>query len=78
MPGITLARRLGMESALPAPAWMLPNPHLSETLLPMMRGLAQLALGRPAKTVRAVSSLLKSCHKVIAGARRIPKYLAPP
>ncbi len=78
MPGIALARRLGMDSALPAPSAMLPNPDLSETLLPLMRRLAQLALGRPARTVRAVSSLLKSCQKVITGARRIPKCLAPP
>jgi transposase len=77
-PGIALARSLGMESALPAPAWMLPNPHLSETLLPMMRRMAQLTLGRPAKTVRAVTSLLKSCERVITGARRISKWLAPP
>ena len=78
LPGIVLARRLGMESALNAPAFMLPDPDLSEPLLPLMRRMAQLAIGRPFSTIRAVCDALKSCHNLIGGRRRIPKCLAPP
>jgi transposase len=78
LPGIVLARRLGMESALNAPAFMLPDPDLSETLLPLMRRMALAAIGRPFGTIRAVCDALKSCHHLIGGRRRIPKYLAPP
>jgi len=70
--GILLARRLGMSEALPAPAWLLPDPDLSETVQRLLFRL----LRRPphpglAEALRHARALLRAAE----GRRRIPASL---
>ena len=78
MPGIRLARRLGLESALPGPPHMLPDPDLSKALLPIIaQAMARCRKpnGFPDLTIiRGV----KSFHTLCGGRRSIPRHLAPP
>ncbi|MGG5817516.1 transposase [Falsiroseomonas sp. HW251] len=54
---IEFARRLGLESALPAPAWALPRPLLSEAVAFIARKAAPLAGRLPLAFLRALQTL---------------------
>ncbi len=72
--GIALARRLGMASAVNGPFWMLPDPDLSETLLPRVLELLKPGGGLPS---RAAIRLALAVHALIGGRQRIPPCLEP-
>lgn len=76
LPGIVLARRLDMPSALPGPPWMLPDPDLSETVHAVVAEAMKSAPERrpPPDLLRIAIRLLRTA----AGRRRIPRCLAPP
>jgi transposase len=81
LPGLALAQRLGLLSALPGPWWMLPKPYLSETLLPLILKFNNTALALAGQCRwREVAKPLKDMkllHRFLGGTTRIPKYLRP-
>ncbi len=76
--GIVLARRLGLCSAVNAPFPMLPDPDLSEKLLPLIRRMIGKAIAAGGMPDRRVLQAAKSFHWLVGGRKRIPKHLAPP
>ncbi len=75
--GIRLVRRLGLLSALRGPVWMLPDPDMSEQLQPRISAALWASRDRRGLPDLAVIKLAKLFHKVVGGARYIPKWLAP-
>jgi transposase len=77
--GLTLARRLGLDSALRAPSWYLPDADLSEyyhkVLLP--RHQASL-MERPTAVIRDHLRIWKRLYGLMIGRRSIPAWMAPP
>jgi hypothetical protein len=75
---IRLARRLGLLSALKGPHWMLPDPDLSDSLLPVVRQRVAdwLAAGKWHDTT--VLKAARSFHFLVGGRRYVPARLAPP
>ncbi len=75
---IVLARRLGFLSALRAPPWLLPDPHLSEWV---HRRVFDVADHVSREGLRAVPpGFFGACAKLLgaaAGRRRIPRCLEP-
>jgi hypothetical protein len=78
MPGIRLARRLGLDSALPGPSHMLPDPDLSAALLPLMRQAMARCLKPNGMADLAILKGVKSFHSLCAGRYRIPPWAVPP
>jgi transposase len=76
--GIVLARRLGLCSAVNAPFEMLPDPDLSEKLLPLIQRMIQKAIAAGGLPDRRVLEAAKSFHWLVGGRKRISKWLAPP
>jgi transposase len=76
--GYRLARRLGLTSALPGPPWMCPDPDLSDTLQPAICAALRESLDRRGLPSRDAIQAAIAFHKLVGGARYIPKYLAPP
>jgi len=76
--GLQLARRLGLDSAMRAPSWMLPDPDLSDyfhrTLLPR----ADALFGQPLPVIRGHIALWRRICGLILGRRSIPRGVAPP
>jgi transposase len=75
---ILLARRLRLHSALPAPAVLLPDPDLSERLLPLLPAILNHLARHPGwrpppRALRGLSGLLRLC----AGRRRISRWMEP-
>ena len=77
--GLTLARRLGLDSALRAPSWYLPDPDLSafctKQLFPRWHDTLQ-----PARTPVFMGHLRlwKRLYGLIIGRSSIPGWMAPP
>ena len=76
--GYRLARRLGLTSALPGPPWMCPDPDLSDLLQPAICAALRESLDRRGLPDREVIRTAIAFHKMVGGARYIPRYLAPP
>jgi transposase len=79
LPGLALAQRLGLRSALPAPWWMLPKPDLSESWRPLMARMQERALAlvetRAWQEARRWFRALIWMHRFLGGASRIPRCL---
>jgi len=76
--GVVLARRLGMDTALRAPSWYLPDPDLSayveNQLIPAQcDGFFEL----PRRAMRGRLRLWKRLHALVAGRARISLGMAP-
>lgn len=68
---LLLARKLEIRQAMPAPPWMLPDPHLSETC---SRALAHFTRpGAPPGALAAALPSLRQLTRNAAGRRRIPR-----
>ena len=69
--GLTLARRLGMDSALRAASWLLPDSQLScylrKVLIPRLAG--------DMREYRAHTSILMRLHTLCMGRRSLPRHL---
>ena len=78
LPGIVLARRLGMASAVNAPFWLLPDPDLSESLLPRILAAVRGCIGGKRRAVLEVLDAAKRFHRLVGGRKHLPKCLAPP
>ncbi len=76
--GIRLARRLGLHSALRGPLWMLPDPDLSDQLLPTILARVRACIGRPARVILPILRAARSFHFVVGGRPWVPRALAPP
>jgi transposase len=75
---ILLARRLGLHSALPAPSVLLPDPDLSERVLPAVDAVLAHAAAHPGwrpppGALRGLRGLLRLCQ----GRRRIARWMEP-
>ncbi|WP_426955723.1 transposase [Muricoccus radiodurans] len=71
---IVLARRLGLNKALPGPPWFLPDPDLSATVMRYIFALYRTPNGPDfARLTRAADWLMRAA----AGRRRIPRSLIP-
>ena len=76
--GIRLARRLGLHSALRGWIWLMPDPDLSDKLWrPVLNALLASRNRRGIPSAEAITAA-KLFHRVVAGAKTIPKWLAPP
>jgi hypothetical protein len=77
--GLSLARRLGLDSALRAPSWMLPDPDLSvfleKHLLPKH---APTLMAQPRAVIRGHIDIWRRLYRLIIGRRTIPSWMAPP
>ncbi len=77
--GLRLTRRLGMDSALRAPSWELPDPDLSaffeKRILPAH---ADTLMDLPVAAIRGHLRLWKRIYRLIIGRRSIPRWMAPP
>ncbi len=76
--GIRLARRLGLHSALNGPTWMLPDPDLSDALLPRILAKVRGCIGQPAAIAIPILRAARAFHSLVGGRRYIPRALAPP
>ncbi len=76
--GIVLARRLGLHSALNAPASMLPDPDLSKILMPLVQAKVAAMQGRCDLGMIPILRMAMAIHKLVGGRTRIPRWLAPP
>jgi transposase len=76
--GIRLARRLGLHSALNGPIWMVPDPDLSDALLPWVLKRIKQSIGPNGLPDLAVLRAAKSFHRLVGGRACIPRRLAPP
>ncbi len=75
---IVLARRLRLHSALPAPSVLLPDPDLSERVMPALPAILDHAARHPAwrpprGALKALAALLGPC----AGRRRVCRWMEP-
>ncbi len=75
---IRLARRLGLLSALKGPHWMLPDPDLSDTLLPIVQQRVMEWLAARKFHDTSVLKAARSFHFLVGGRRYVPACLAPP
>ncbi len=77
--GLTLARRLGMDSALRAPSWLLPDADLSEYFHRVLypRHVDRLLDYPPPERLGHVR-LWKRLYGLMIGRRSIPRWMAPP
>jgi transposase len=77
--GLRLARRLGLDSALRAPSWMLPDPDLSEYFHKVLLPKHQASLfAQPLHVIRTHIGLWKRLYGLMIGRRSIPRGMAPP
>ena len=77
--GLSLARRLGLDSALRAPSWMLPDPDLSEYFHKVLLPKHQASLfAQPLHIIRTHIGLWKRLYGLMIGRRSIPRGMAPP
>jgi hypothetical protein len=77
--GLRLARRLGLDSALRAPSWMLPDPDLSEYFHTVLLPRHQATLfDQPLPIIQAHIALWKRLYGLMLGRRSIPRWMAPP
>jgi transposase len=75
---LVLARRLGLHSALPAPSAWLPDPDLSEILMPVVLRALEKALRDPGWRIpRAAFRLFRAMHRLAGGRARIPRSMEP-
>ena len=73
---IVLARRLRMPGALPGPAWMVPDPDLSETLVSLqMRYVKNFGLKGFAAYVLLHGRMLRNLLTLAGGRRHIPRSI---
>jgi transposase len=76
--GIVLARRLGLDSALRAPSWMLPDPDLSVFLRKrLVEPVADTLMARKPAEIRAHVRLLRRLYRLVIGRARITPAMAP-
>ncbi|MCX7371776.1 MAG: transposase [Alphaproteobacteria bacterium] len=77
--GIMLARRLGMDSALHAPSWFLPDPLLhryaAETWLPQL--VETFERERLSPALSRLIEILKGFWAIAGGRARISRWMAP-
>ena len=78
IPGIVLARRLGLYSALNAPPHMLPDPDLSKIVTPYLQAQVQALIGRFDRGMIPILQQLQAAHRLCGGRTRIPRWMAPP
>ncbi len=75
--GLTLARRLGMDTALRAPSWLLPDADLSaffhEVLYPRQ---SETLLSLPPRDALVIVRLWKRLYSLMIGRRSIPRWMA--
>ncbi len=77
--GLSLARRLGLDSALRAPSWMLPDSDLSEYYHKVLLPRHQATLfEQPLGVIRTHIGLWKRLYGLMIGRRSIPRGMAPP
>lgn len=69
--GLTFARRLGMDSALRAPSWLLPDSQLG---CYMRRVLAPRVVADAREFVASIP-ILKRLHDLCKGRRTLPRHL---
>ena len=75
---ILLARRLGLYSALPAPAILLPDPDLSESLWPVLPALLRRLADHPGwRPPPGALRGLAALHRLCAGRRRVARWMEP-
>lgn len=75
---VVLARRLGLYSALPAPAVLLPDPDLSEYLWPVLPALLQKLADEPRwRPPKGALRGLAALHRLCAGRRRVARWMEP-
>lgn len=78
LPGIVLARRLRLYSALPAPSGNLPDPDLSQIYQPVILRAVRRARERPGwRPPLAAVRLFRSMHRMMGGTR-ITGAMEPP
>lgn len=77
LPGLRLAQRLGLASALPGPWWMLPKPDLSEAWLPLMLAMLKHARTLPPREWKPWLAAARWMHGFLGGASRLPRGVAP-
>ena len=76
--GITHARRLGLDSALRAPSWCLPDTDLSKYMDQVLQPRLRHWLMRQREgIIRANIAILKRLHSLCAGYRSIRRWMAP-
>ncbi len=75
---IVLARRLCLHSVLPAPSVLLPDPDLSERIMPAVPAFLDHAARHPARLPprNALEGLVALLH-LCAGRRRVCRWLEP-
>jgi transposase len=77
--GLRLARRLGLDSALRAPSWLLPDPDLSDYYHKVLLPRHQATLfEQPLHIIRTHIGLWKQLYRLMLGRRSIPRGMAPP
>jgi transposase len=76
--GLVLARRLGMDSALRAPSWYLPDPDLSAILHKrLVEPWAAIFPTLPSEAQRGHIGLLKQLYRLVLGRKSIRPWMAP-
>jgi transposase len=76
--GVVLARRLGMDSALRAPSWYLPDPDLSVFLRKrLIDPIADTLFDRPMAEIRSHITLWKRLYRLVIGRKSIARWMAP-
>ena len=76
--GVVLARRLGLASAVRAPFWMLPDPDLSDKLMPIVLSRLQASIHGPRARLLRALELGRRVHRLVGGRLHLPRRLAPP
>ena len=80
---ILLARRVGLHSALPAPASLCPDPDLSEHLWPLLPAILTRILDRPGWRPKRAAlrpprpTARAGCHRFAAGRQRFARWMEP-
>ena len=76
--GIVLARRLGLDSALRAPSWCLPDPDLSAFLRKgLVEPIADTLFDRPMAEIRGHITLWRQLYRLVIGRKCITRWMAP-
>lgn len=77
--GVVLARRLGMDTALRAPSWYLPDPDLSATFHNRcMPPVAETLMDQPRGVIRGTLRFWRQLYGLMIGRRAITRFMAPP
>ena len=76
--GLSLARRLGLDSALRAPSWYLPDADLSAYFRTVHLPRHEDLLQRRRDEIMGMLRLWKRLYSLMIGRRSIPRWMAPP